>query len=166
MTGILLIVSILTGSVTLWWGFSSAGLTFLVNWLPIFALAWIIASRNGQGWYSWLGLVLYLVLSATGLWIRLLPGWMFAAGTFAFAAWDLTHFHQRIKFIIIKHERTHSERIHISRLSLLVLVGLSSAEISMMLRGVNPAEWNYFVAGVILTGLLLIAYLYRIDRPL
>lgn len=162
MTGFLFIISILAGSASLWWGFSSVGLSFLINWVPLFGVLWLLAAWNGQRWVSWVGLVLYISLAALGLWLRLAPGWMFSAGIFAFAAWDLGSFRWRLKFIILRHERDHAERIHLAKLSVLMFFGLAFGAGSMWLRGVFTAEWGYFLSGVAL--LLLGQLIWGIRR--
>ncbi|NOT03274.1 MAG: hypothetical protein HOP27_01605 [Anaerolineales bacterium] len=142
MTRVALISSILIGIGSLAWGYSEIGLNAVTRWIIILGAAWLVTLWNGVRWFSSFALVLVILASAFGLWFRFAPGWMFSGGIFALVAWDLTRFRQRLIFLPAREDKRGMERRHIARLSLLSLIGLFIASITMFLRGAFTNEWG------------------------
>ena len=142
MTRVALISSILIGIWSLAWGYSQIGLDAVTWWIIILGAAWLITAWNGVRWFSSFALALVILASAFGLWFRFAPGWMFSSVIFALVAWDLARFRQRLIFLPAREDKRGMERRHIARLSLLSLVGLFIASITMFLRGAFINEWG------------------------
>lgn len=162
LTGIALFFSILIGSGSLAWGYAEMGLDSVVRWIVFIGILWLITAWNGVRWFSWIGLILAILASAFGLWFRFTPGWMFSGGIFTLVAWDLTRFRHHLRFIAVKEDKKGMERRHIVRLSLLSLVGLFLASITMLLRASFTNEWRILLLTVItLESFQFIAWLRR-----
>ena len=142
MTRVALISSILIGIGSLAWGYSQIGLDAVTRWIIVLGAVWLITAWNGERWFSSLALVLVILASAFGLWFRFAPGWMFSGGIFALAAWDLARFRQRLIFLPAREDKRGMERRHLARLSLLSLIGMFIASITMFLRGAFTNEWG------------------------
>lgn len=153
MTEFVLVASTVLSAGSLAWVFFEAGLNDFGRWILIFGVAWLVAQRVGWKWVSSVGLVLAVLLAATGLWFGLTPGWMFAGAIFALAAWDLTDFRDRLRFVAADDNARGMERRHLARISWLVLVGMALASITMILQVRFTIEWGALLVVVILIGL-------------
>ena len=142
MTRVALISSILIGIGSLAWGYSQIGLDAVTRWIIILGAAWLITAWNGVRLFSSFALALVILASAFGLWFRFAPGWMFSGGIFALVAWDLARFRQRLIFLPAREDKRGMERRHLARLSLLSLIGMFIASITMFLRGAFTNEWG------------------------
>ena len=142
MTRIALVSSILIGIGSLAWGYSQIGLDAVTRWIIILGAAWLITAWNGVRLFSSFALALVILASAFGLWFRFAPGWMFSGGIFALVAWDLARFRQRLIFLPAREDKRGMERRHLARLSLLSLIGMFIASITMFLRGAFTNEWG------------------------
>ena len=142
MTRVALISSILIGIGSLAWGYSQIGLDAVTWWIIILGAAWLITAWNGVRWFSSFALALVILASAFGLWFRFAPGWMFSGGIFALVAWDLARFRQRLIFLPAREDKRGMEHRHLARLSLLSLIGMFIASITMFLRGAFTNEWG------------------------
>ncbi len=153
MIVIALVSSILLSAGSLAFVFFETGFNSFGVWILIFGVAWLFALWRGWGWFSTIGLFLAVMVSAMGLWLRLAPGWIFAGAIFALAAWDLTDFRERMRFVAADDNARGMERRHLARLTLLSLAGLALASVTMILRVRFTIEWGALLVIVILLGL-------------
>ena len=142
MTKLALVSSILIGIGSLAWGYSQIGLDAVMRWIIILGVLWLVTAWNGVRWFSSFALALVILASAFGLWFRFAPGWMFSGGIFSLVAWDLVRFRQRLIFLPAREDKRGMERRHLARLSLLSLIGMFIACITMFLRGAFTNEWG------------------------
>ncbi len=157
MTLFALIFSVLISSVSLAWGFAQSGLTSIAIWLLMLGAFWLFAIWQRWEWASSVGLIIYVIAAALGLWLHLSPGWMFSGGLFALFAWDMQDFKRRLQFIVYDDNTKQMERRHIARVSLLALAGLTLASITMFVRAQFSMEWAALLAGITLLGLAQMA---------
>lgn len=153
MTLIALLSSIVISSASLAWGFAQRGFTSFSTWIIILGVGWLFAVWQRWNWYSSFALFVFTVIAAFGLWFGFVPGWLFAGGIFALFAWDMTDFRQRL-LGMASDDNTHwIERRHLARVSLLSLVGMALASITMLLRVQFTFEWSVLLVIVALLGL-------------
>lgn len=162
MTLTALISSIVICSASLAWGFAQRGLSSFSVWILIFGAGWLVAVWQEWKWYSGIALFMATVASAFGLWFGFIPGWMFAGGIFALFAWDMFDFRQRLRLMAKDDDSRGLERRHLLRISLLALLGLFLASITMLVRVQFTFEWGVLLVFVILLGLgQLVGWLKR-----
>jgi len=162
VTVIALVICIVCSLGSLAWGYAQAGVDLLVRWLLIFGVIWLFSQWRRWWWFSSIGLIVTIIFAALGMWMGLTPGWMFSGGIFALTAWDLTDYRRRIRFAPQDEDERDLERRHLSRLTFLVLAGLSLSSITMLMRLQFTLEWAILLVFVILLGFTqLVAWLRR-----
>ena len=162
MTLTALISSIVICSISLAYGFALRGFTSFAIWILIFGVGWLIAVWQEWKWYTPVALFLATVAAAFGLWFGFIPGWMFAGGIFALFAWDMSDFRQRLRLIAKDDDTRGIERRHLLRISLLAMLGLFLASITMLVNVQFTFEWKALLVIVILLGLgQLVGWLKR-----
>jgi len=162
VTLIALISSIMICSISLAWGFAQQGFTSFSIWILIFGAGWLFAVWQEWKWYSGIALFLATVASAFGLWFGFIPGWMFAGGIFALFAWDMSDFRQRLRLMAKDDDTRGIERRHLLRISLLSMLGLFLASITMLVHLQFTFEWIVLLVFVTLLGLgQLVGWLKR-----
>jgi len=153
VTLIALLSSIVISSASLAWGFAQGGFTSFSVWILILGAGWLFSVWQGWNWYSSFDLFVSTVLAALGLWFGFIPGWMFAGGIFALVAWDMTDFRQRLRGMADDDDTRGLERRHLARISLLALIGMVFASVSMRVRVQFTFEWSVLLVIVALLGL-------------
>lgn len=162
MTVTALVICIVCSLGSLAWGYAQASLDPLARWILIFGMVWLFSQWQRWWWFSSVGLIVTTIVAALGMWIGLTPGWMLAGGIFALTAWDLTDYRRRIRFAPSDDDERDMERRHLSRLTFLVLAGLSLSSITMLVRLQFTLEWTILLVFVVLLGLTqLVAWLRR-----
>lgn len=153
MTLVALLSSIVISSASLAWGYSQRGFGSFAVWVLVFGAVWLFAVFQDWKWYSWIALACATVLSALGLWFSFIPGWMFAGGIFALFAWDMFDFRQRLRLMADDDDKRGIERRHILRISLLALIGMALASLTMLVRVQFTLEWSALLVIIALLGL-------------
>ncbi|MBP6177722.1 MAG: hypothetical protein KA473_08845 [Anaerolineales bacterium] len=153
MTLVALLSSIVISSASLAWGYSLRGFGSFAVWVLVFGAGWLIAVFQDWKWFSWIGLTFATVVSAFGLWFGFIPGWMFAGGIFALFAWDMFDFRLRLRLMADDDDKRGIERRHILRISLLALIGMALASLTMLVRVQFTLEWSALLVIVALLGL-------------
>jgi hypothetical protein len=162
VTLIALLSSIVISSASLAWGFAQGGFTSFSVWILILGAGWLFSVWQGWNWYSSFALFVSTVLAALGLWFGFVPGWMFAGGIFALVAWDMTDFRQRLRGMADDDDTRGIERRHLARISLLALIGMAFASVTMLVRVQFTFEWSALLVIVALLGLgQLVSWLRR-----
>lgn len=162
MTVLALAASILLGAGSLAWGYTGVGLAEFARWIAGFGLLWLVAVWRRWRWFANLGLAVYFLAAALGLWfLNFPPGWMFAGAIFGLLAWDLTFFRYRQIFAASEAERRLVEVRHLSRLSTLAILSFALATLSMMLQLQFGFDWIAFMAVVVALGLSQIVRWFR-----
>ncbi len=138
---------------TLAWGYFDGGLEGLLRWLVGLGALWAVALIRRWSWFSALGLFASLIVAAAGLWFGLAPGWMLAGALFALLVWDLTDFERRLRLAAEDDDVTGLARVHLTRLSLVALIGFALASIVMLVRLQFSFEWAALMALVAALGI-------------
>jgi hypothetical protein len=138
---------------TLAWGYFDGGLEGSLRWLIGLGALWAFALLRRWSWFSAFGLFASLVVAAAGLWFGLAPGWMLAGSLFALLTWDLTDFERRLRLAAEGDDVGGLARVHLTRLSLVALIGFALASIAMLVRLQFSFEWAALMALVAALGL-------------
>ncbi len=128
-----LYLSVTLGAASLAWGFYAAGWASLSAWILAGGALWLLAARENQDGVSSVGLLLSVLAAVFGLFLKLHPGWMFAGGLFALFAWDLENFRASGRLAAKDEEFRRNERLHLRRVTLLLILGLTLASCAMLL---------------------------------
>jgi hypothetical protein len=162
MTILALLISIIVGTASLSWGFAQAGVSWLVQWIILLGVVWIIATWRRWRWFAHLGLALFFVAAALGLWfLDFSPGWMFGGVICGLIAWDLTDFRYRQRFAATEEERRLVETRHLLRVSIVALLGFAVASLAMAAKLQFNFEWAGLLTIVIALGLSQIIRWFR-----
>lgn len=153
MTIIALVLTIILGTGSLFYGFYEQGMVEAAHWVLVLGGVWLVSQWFRWNWFSSLALFASIVFAAIGLWVSAFFGWMAAGAVFALFAWDMSDFRQRMRFISQDDDARGMERRHIARLSLLTLLGLIFLSIASVLQFKFTFEWGVFLVIVILIGL-------------
>ena len=156
------VISVLMGVGSLAYVYSGTGFDQLVRGLLILGVLWLYAGRKRWTWFSTIALLLSVALAGYGLWIGLSPGWMIAGAIGALLAWDLTEFMRRMDGAFETDDLPGMQRRHLARLTVVALIGLLLASISMLIRLEFTLEWMMLLALVAVLGVTqLVAWLRR-----
>ncbi|MEW6240251.1 MAG: hypothetical protein AB1564_05525 [Chloroflexota bacterium] len=156
---------LLMGILSLAWGYYDGGTQQPLRWLLGLGVVWAFALIRRWSWFSAFGLFVLLGFSAAGLWFGLAPGWMIAGALFALLVWDLTDFERRLRLASEDDDANGLARVHLTRLSLVALIGFALASIAMIVRVQFPFEWAALMALVAALGLSqLIGWMRRGQR--
>jgi len=156
------VISVLMGVGSLAYVYSGTGFDQLVRGLLILGALWLYAGRKRWTWFSTIALLLSVALAGYGLWVGLSPGWMVAGAIGALLAWDLTEFMRRMDGAFETDDLPGMQRRHLARLTVVALIGLLLASISMLVRLEFTLEWMMLLALVAVLGVTqLVAWLRR-----
>jgi hypothetical protein len=120
-----------------------------------FATLWLLGHRRGLKWIPSLGLLLFIGLTAIGLWLTLSTVLMLLGMIAALATWDLDSFLQRLEGAERVDQRNDLERRHLQRL--LIVEG---AGIFLAFAGLS-SDVSFGFGSALLLGLLAIVGLSR-----
>lgn len=162
MTILALLCSIALGTASLVWGYMGVGLPHLARWIAVIGALWLLAAWRRWRWFAYVGLALYFLAAALGLWfLNFPPGWMFGGAISALLAWDLTYFQYRQVFAASDEERQIVERRHLMRISLLAILGFALATLAMILQLELGFDWIVLMVLVITLGLSQVIRWFR-----
>ena len=144
------------------WGYSLVGLDVVVSWMLAFGVLWLFAGWQRWTWFSAVGLFLTVAAAAFGLWYGFSTGWMLAGTIGGLLAWDLSDFMRRIRFAADITDLPGLERRHLARITIVTLLGLGLASISMIVRVEFTFEWIMLLTVIVVLGITqLVGWLRR-----
>lgn len=156
------VISVLMGVGSLAYAYANVGLTPLVQGLLILGVLWLFAGRRRWTWFSTIALLLLVTLAGMGLWFGLSPGWMIAGALGGLMAWDLTDFMRRLQFAPLMDDTRPLERRHLTRLTIVALVGVFLASIAILVRLEFTFAWGVVLTLVAVLGMTqLVTWLRR-----
>lgn len=162
MSFFVFVISVLTGVGSLSFVYAGAGFDQLARGLLLLGALWLYAGWKRWTWYSTIALLLSVALAGFGLWIDLSPGWLISGSLGGLLAWDLTEFMRRMDGAFETDDVPGMQRRHLARLTMVVLIGLLLASISMLVRLEFTLEWMMLLALVGALGITqLVAWLRR-----
>ena len=142
---------------TLWMGI--LGLAFAYQQADLTNYAWAAVSI-GTLW-TWgllqfkkqiprFGIVLLSLLSVIALFNEIPFAWAFAGALGALLSYDLSNFRQRLRYISPTEDIKLLQRVHLTRLSIITLLGLALSTITIFWQAEFTFEWGVFLmlAGV------------------
>lgn len=161
MSIVALLFSIIISIGSLAWGYAGTGLHRLVPWIIAFGVLWLMSHWQRWRWFPPLGLFFSLLFAVTGLSLSFPIGWMFSGAIFALVAWDMSELRKRLRAMPSREDVRGVERRHVARISFLALVGLSFASFLILWWRQWTNEWEIFLSGVVLLGLLQFTAWFR-----
>jgi hypothetical protein len=162
MSYFVFLIGVLMGVGCLSYAYAGRGLDLVVRGLLVLGVAWLVAGRQRWVWFSTLALVILVALAGYGLWVQLSPGWMIAGAVGALIAWDMTEFMRRLRFAPLRDDLRGLERRHLTRLTIVVLIGMALASIAMLVRLEFTFEWIVLLTLVAALGITqLVSWLRR-----
>lgn len=117
-------LSVVFSATFLAWGYFRAGYESPAKYIFAFGVLWLISRWRRWKWFSSLALLVSLFLSIFGLWFDLSHTWMFSGAIFAFFAWDLNQFQEKLILLPDREDKNGMMRRHLIRIGILALVGL------------------------------------------
>ena len=156
------VISVLMGVGSLAFVYNGAGFEQVARGILIIGAIWLFAGWKHWTWFSIMGILLSVALAGFGLWIELSPGWMISGALGGLLAWDLADFMRRLRFAHASDDIRTLERRHLTRLTIVAVVGLSLASIAMLVRLEFTFEWMMLLTLVGVLGVTqLVAWLRR-----
>jgi len=156
------VIGVVMGVGSLAYAFSGVGFDGLVRGLLVLGAVWLFAGWKRWTWFSTFAILLMVALAGFGLWIALSPGWMIAGALGGLLAWDLSDFMRRLQFVHFTDDKRGLERRHLIRVTIVALIGVLLASISIMVRLEFTVEWMMLLALVGVLGVTqLVAWLRR-----
>ena len=156
------VISVLMGVGSLAYAYAGVSLDLVVRILLALGALWLFAGWKRWTWFSAIALLLLVALAGFGLWIELSPGWMIAGALGGLLAWDLSEFIRRMDGAFETDDLPGMQRRHLARLTIVALIGLLLASISMLVRLEFTLEWMMLLALVGVLGITqLVAWLRR-----
>ena len=156
------VTSILMGIGSLSFAYAGAGFDLVARGLLALGALWLFAGKQRWVWFSTIALLISVSLAGFGLWIELSPGWMISGALGALLAWDLTDFMRRLRFAPWMDDLRTLERRHLTRLTIVTVVGVLLASIAMFVRLEFTFEWIMLLTLVAVLGVTqLVSWLRR-----
>ena len=156
------VVSVLIGVGSLVYAYAGTGLDNVVRGLLILGVLWLFAGRKRWTWFSVIAILLIVALAGFGLWIALSPGWMIAGALGGLLAWDLSDFMRRLQFVHFTDDKRGLERRHLTRVTIVALLGMALATIAILVRLEFSLGWMMLLALVGVLGVTqLVSWLRR-----
>ena len=134
LTKILLWVSLGVAVIALVVGFSVKGYWFSSIAMIALLLLWGIGRYYGLQWGISLSLVGFVMISATGFWLEVAPGWIVLGLIAGLVAWDLHDFTCRMGSAQRIEAEEKIERLHLRRLGIIVSSGLILVSIALLAK--------------------------------
>ncbi len=136
------------------WGYSLIGLNGFTVWMLVFGAFWLFAGWQRWPWFSAIGLLLTVAAAAFGLWYGFSTGWMLAGAIGGLLAWDLSDFRRRSRYALDISDKDELERRHLARVTIVALLGLGLASVSMVVRLEITFEWIMLLTVVAVFGII------------
>ena len=156
------VISVLMGVSSLSFAYAGRGFDLVARGLLVLGVLWLFAGRQRWLWFSTIALVIVVFLASFGLWIQLSPGWMISGALGALLAWDLTDFMRRLRFAPLMDDLRGLEHRHLTRLTIVALIGATLASIAMLVRLEFTFEWVVLLTLVAALGVTqLVSWLRR-----
>jgi len=162
MSYFVFVVSVIVGVGSLVYAYADIGLDIVVRGLLILGVFWLFAGWKRWTWFSVIAILLVVALAGFGLWIALSPGWMIAGALGGLLAWDLSDFMRRLQFVHFTDDKRGLERRHLTRVTIVALLGMALATIAILVRLEFSLEWMILLALVGVLGVTqLVSWLRR-----
>jgi hypothetical protein len=156
------VIGVLMGVGSLTYAYSGAGYELLVRALLAIGAFWLYVGWRRWAWASSVIILLLVAAAGYGLWFELPPGWMIAGALGALLAWDLSEFMRRLAVAPKSDDLPGMKQRHLARVTIVALLGVLLASISMLVRLEFTLEWIMLLTLVAVLGVTqLVAWLRR-----
>lgn len=146
------VICVLMGVGSLAFVYSGVGFDTLVRGLLTFGAFWLYAGWRRWTWVSVIGILSLVALAGFGLYIELSTGWMLAGALGGLLAWDLSEFIRRSYFAPESADLPGMQRRHLARLTIVAVIGVALASVSMAVRLEFTLESMMLLALVVVLG--------------
>lgn len=134
MTILILILSILLGTISLAIGYIQGGMAGYSLWFLLLAAGWLITHFRKWYWFSSLALLVIILAAAFGVWSEFPSVWMLLGALGGLLGWDLSDFARRLSYAAPMDDTRGMERIHMERVGLVAVLGLGLALLSVFIH--------------------------------
>lgn len=114
------------------------------------ALLWTFGLLQRWKRISLLGAILFSLTAVAGLYRELPFGWMLAGALGAYLAYDLSKFSLRIRYTALREDTALIMRVHLTRVALMTLLGLSLSTAVLIWQNQLDLSWGIFLGIVFL----------------
>ena len=134
MTILVLLLSILLGTVSLAVGYSQGGASGYSLWFLALGGIWLTAHVRRWYWFSSIALLLIVFAAAYGVWSGFPTVWMLLGALGGLLGWDLSDFARRLNYASPMDDTRGMERIHLERVAIVAALGFALAMLSVVIR--------------------------------
>lgn len=129
-----MVSSIITGIVSLAYGYSQEGLADPARWIVLMGIVWLLAHWRRYYWFSSVALLLMVFAAAYGIWREFPAVWMILGALGGLLGWDLSDFARRLRYAAPTDDVADMERHHLARAGIVAALGLGLAYLSAALQ--------------------------------
>ncbi len=158
-----MVLSILTGIVSLAYGYSQEGLADPARWIVLMGIVWLLAHWRRYYWFSSVALLLMIFAAAYGVWREFPAVWMILGTLGGLLGWDLSDFAMRLRYAAPTDDVEGMERRHLARVGIVAALGLGLAYLSAVVQ-FRRLTFEVAVGLILLTALGLTRLVMRLRR--
>lgn len=134
MTIIILILSILLGTISLAIGYTQGGMAGYSLWFVLLAAVWLVTHFRKWYWFASIALLILLVAAAFGVWSVFPTVWMLLGALGGLLGWDLSDFARRLSYASPMDDTRTMERLHMERVGIVAALGFGLALLSVFVH--------------------------------
>lgn len=137
--------SLWMGASALAWATYVSDETRLAQTLLAAALFWTFGLLQRWKRISLLGAILFALTATLGIYRELPFGWMFSGALFSYLAYNLDILALRIRYAAIGENTALISRVHLTRLGVMTLLGLTLSSFTMLWQKAFGFAWTIFL---------------------
>src|SRR5512134_781290 len=134
MTILVLILSILLGTVSLATGYLQGDASNYSMWFLLLGAIWLLTHLRKWYWFSSLALLIIVFAAAYGVWNEFPTVWMLLGALGGLLGWDLSDFARRLSYASPMDDTRSLERLHLERVGIVAGLGFGLAILSVVIR--------------------------------
>ena len=163
MTLVALVLSIITGIVSLVYGYSQEGFTRPALWIVLLGITWILAQWRRLYWFSSVAFLLMVIAAGFGVWQDFPLVWMFLGALGGLLGWDLSDFARRLRYAAPTDNVEDMEKRHLARAGIIAAFGIGLAYLSAVIQ-VRRLAFEVAVGLILLAALGLTRLVLRLRK--
>jgi len=163
MTLVAMVLSIITGIVSLAYGYSQEGFADYALWIVLMGIVWVMAHWRRIYWFSSIAMLLILFAAGFGVWQDFPLIWMILGALGGLLGWDLSDFARRLRYAAPTDDIEGMERRHLARVGVVAALGLGLAYLSTVIQ-VRRLAFEVAVGLIMLAALGLTRLVMRLRR--
>jgi hypothetical protein len=134
LTIIVLVLSILLGTISLAIGYSQGGASNYSLWFLLLGVIWFVTHFRKWYWFSSIALLLIVFGAAYGVWHEFPIVWMLLGALGGLLGWDLSDFARRLSHASPMDDTRSMERLHLERVGIVAALGFGLALLSVFVH--------------------------------